>query len=145
MTVRKLFVNLPVADLEKSVAFFTTLGFTFDERFTDETATCMLIGEDAYAMLLTRSKFEEFATKQIADARTQTEALFAITADTREGVDELADKALAAGATPAKDPSDMGFMYGRSFNDLDGHHWEVFWMDPVAVERGPDAVATSAG
>ena len=144
MKARKLFVNLPVADLNRSVGFFTELGFTFDERFTDETATCMLIGEDAYAMLLTRAKFEEFATKPIADAQSPTEALFAVTAESREAVDDLADKALAAGASPAKEPYDMGFMYGRSFHDLDGHHWEVFWMDPVAVEHGPAAAQASA-
>jgi predicted lactoylglutathione lyase len=144
MRNRKLFVNLAVKDLDATVAFFTALGFTFDERFTDETATCMLIGEDAYAMLLVESKFGEFAKKGIADADAATEAILAITADSREEVDDFVEKALASGGSPANDPYDMGWMYGKSFNDPDGHQWEIFWMDPVAAEKGPEAVAATS-
>ena len=144
MKSRKLFVNLAVKDLDASIAFFTALGFTFDERFTDETATCMLIGEDAYAMLLTEGKFGEFAKKGIADPSNGTEAIYAVTADSRDEVDELTEKALASGGSPANDPYDLGFMYGKSFNDPDGHQWEVFWMDPVAAEKGPEAFAEAA-
>ena len=131
---RKLFVNIPVADLDRSVAFFGALGFEFDPRFTDETATCMLVGEDAYFMLLTQPRFREFAAKDVADPRAQTGALLAVTAESREEVDRLADLALENGGAPAKEPTDHGFMYTRSFFDPDGHHWELFWMDPAALE-----------
>lgn len=140
---RKLFVNIAVTDLERAVVFFTGLGFEFDPRFTDETATCMLIGEDAYAMLLVRERFQDFTQKEIADPAEQTEAILALSAESREEVDALADKALATGGSPANEPMELGFMYGRSFQDPDGHQWEVFWMDPVAVEQGPSAVAAS--
>ena len=136
---RKLFVNLAVEDLDRSVEFFTKLGFSFDPRFTDEHATCMLIGEDAYAMLLTKRRFADFTTKEIGDSHSLTEAILAVTAESREEVDQLTETALEAGATPAAEPMDHGFMYGRSFQDPDGHHWEVFWMDPTAVEEGPPA------
>jgi predicted lactoylglutathione lyase len=142
-TSRKMFVNLAVKDLDASVEFFTKLGFEFDPRFTDETATCMLVGEDAYVMLLVESKFKEFTKKDVADSRTQIEAIVALAGESRNEVDALADKALAIGGSPANDPSDLGFMYGRSFQDPDGHQWEIFWMDPVAVEQGP-AAATAA-
>jgi predicted lactoylglutathione lyase len=133
--LRKLFVNVAVKDLDRAVEFFTKLGFSFDPRFTDETATCMLIGEDAYAMLLTEAKFGEFTKKGIADTSKGTEAILAITAESREEVDDLVEKALSSGGSPANEPYDMGWMYGKSFNDPDGHIWEVFWMDPVAVKR----------
>jgi uncharacterized protein len=131
---RQLFVNLAVDDLDRSVAFFTALGFTFDPRFTDETATSMIVGEDAYVMLLTKAKFAEFAKKPIVDARSQTEVLLAVSAGSREGVDELAEAALASGGADANDPLDYGFMYSRSFQDPDGHVWEVVWMDEEAAE-----------
>ncbi len=140
---RKLFVNIAVSDLDRAVGFFTALGFEFDPRFTDETATCMLIGEDAYAMLLVRERFQDFTQKEVADSTAQTEAILALSADSREDVDALADKALATGGSPANDPMELGFMYSRSFQDPDGHLWEVFWMDPVAAEQGTAAVATS--
>jgi uncharacterized protein len=143
-TPRLLFVNLPVANLPASIAFFTHLGFTFDPRFTDESATCMIVSEQAYFMLLERSRFADFAVKPVADAREVTEALYCVSADDRAAVDAFADAALAAGGTPAKDPMDMGFMYSRSFADLDGHHWEVMWMDPKAVEAGPEEFAAQA-
>ena len=131
-TTRKLFVNLAVKDLDRAVAFFTELGFSFDPQFTDETATCMLVGDDAFVMLLVADRFRDFTKKELADSTRQTEAIVAVSADSREEVDELAEKALAAGASPANDPYELGFMYGRSFNDPDGHLWEVFWMDPNA-------------
>ena len=144
MPNRKLFVNLAVEDLDRSVEFFSSLGFEFNPDFTDQTATCMLIGEDAYAMLLVKSKFEDFTTKETVDPRTSTEAILALTAESREAVDDLADKALASGGSAAADPMDQGFMYGRSFQDPDGHHWEVFWMDPVAAEQGPPDMEETA-
>ena len=138
---RQLFVNLPVDDLDRSIAFFTTLGFTFDPRFTDETATSMIVGEDAFVMLLTKAKFAEFTRKPIVDATSQQEVILAVSAGSREGVDELADAALASGGSDANDPLDYGFMYGRSFQDPDGHTWEILWMD----EKAAEAQATSAG
>ena len=143
-TSRKLFVNLAVEDLDRAVRFFTALGFEFDPQFTDETATCMLIGEDAYAMLLVRPRFQDFTKKQVVDAATSTEAILAVTADSREEVDDLAEKALASGATSANDPLELDFMYSRSFNDPDGHLWEVFWMDPAALEASDAAARASA-
>lgn len=131
---RQLFVNLPVADLGKAVGFFTDLGFAFDAGFTDDSSTCMIVGKDAFVMLLEHDRFSGFTAKPTADARTHTGAILAVSVDSREAVDELADRALANGAQPATDPNDHGFMYGRSFQDLDGHHWEIFWMDADAVE-----------
>ena len=131
---RKLFVNIAVEDLDRSVEFFTKLGFEFNPQFTDETATCMLVGEDAYFMLLTRAKFDEFRKKPYADPATTSQAQYAITADSREAVDELVEKAFAAGGAPTGDPQDYGFMYSRGFEDPDGHHWEVFYMDMAAAE-----------
>jgi uncharacterized protein len=134
---RMLFPNLAVKDLDRSVAFFKELGFTFDERFTDDTATAMVVNEQAVVMLLTEPKFKEFTKKELADPRTHTEAIIALSADSREDVDAFAEKALATGGSPANDPMDMGFMYGRSFQDPDGHQWEIFWMDPAALEQSP--------
>lgn len=131
---RRLFVNLPVADLGKAVGFFTDLGFSFDAGFTDDSSTCMIVGDDAFVMLLEHDRFSGFTAKPTADARTHTEAILAVSVDSREAVDDVADRALANGAQPATDTTDHGFMYGRSFQDLDGHHWEVFWMDADAME-----------
>jgi predicted lactoylglutathione lyase len=133
-TPHKLFVNIPVSDLQRSIDFFEALGFAFNQQFTDSTATCMLVGEDAYFMLLTHDKFGGFSKRPISDARKETGALFAISVESRAEVDELVQKALAAGGAPAAEPEDHGFMYGRSFYDLDGHHWEVFWMDPSTIQ-----------
>ena len=130
---RKLFVNIPVNDLQRAITFFEALGFAFNTQFTDATATCMLVGTDAYFMLLTKDKFASFSRKPSGDSRSETNAMFAITADSREEVDALYAKALAAGGSPAADAQDHGFMYLRSFYDLDGHHWELFWMDPAAI------------
>jgi uncharacterized protein len=133
-TPRKLFVNIPVRDLQRSIDFFETLGFTFNTQFTDATATCMLVGEDAYFMLLTADKFKDFSKRPVGDAHKETNALFAISVDSREEVDALVKKAINAGGSRAADPQDHGFMYVWSFYDLDGHHWEVFWMDPSAIQ-----------
>jgi predicted lactoylglutathione lyase len=137
---RLIFVNLPVADVQASIAFFGALGFAFDPRFTDDGAACMVVSELGYVMLLQRERFAEFTVKPLADADATTGALVCVSAEDRAGVDALADAALAAGGSDAKEPMDHGFMYGRSFLDLDGHHWEVMWMDPVAVESGPAAM-----
>ena len=132
-TPRKLFVNIPVTDLQRSIRFFEALGFTFNRHFTDATATCMLVGEDAYFMLLTRERFAGFSARPAGDPRKETSALFAISVGSRDEVDEMVRKAVAAGGSHAVDPQDHGFMYGWSFYDPDGHHWEVFWMDPSAI------------
>jgi predicted lactoylglutathione lyase len=132
-TPHKLFVNIPVRDLQRSIEFFEALGFSFNAQFTDATGTCMLVGEDAYFMLLTTERFAGFSKRPVADPRTETSALFALSVDSREAVDEMVRKAVAAGGSHAVDPQDHGFMYGWSFYDLDGHHWEVFWMDPQAI------------
>ena len=141
---RMLFVNLPVKDLDRSVEFFTELGFSFDPRFTDETATQMIVGDNAFVMLLVEDRFKDFTKKALADATRQTEVIMAVSAQSREGVDELADKALGAGGSPANEPLEMGFMYGRSFQDPDGHLWEVVWMDPSAIEAESPAVSAQA-
>ena len=132
-TPHKLFVNIPVSDLQRSITFFEALGFSFNAQFTDATATCMLVGEDAYFMLLTRDRFTGFSKRPMSDPRRETNALFALSVNSREEVDEMVKKALAAGGSHAVDSQDHGFMYGSSFYDLDGHHWEVFWMDPSAI------------
>jgi predicted lactoylglutathione lyase len=134
---RLLFLNLPVADLPASREFFAELGFEFNEKFCDDGAVCMIVSDQAYVMLIQRDRFAEFVTKPVADATAATALTVAISADDREAVDAFAETALAAGARAAKDPQDYGFMYQRSFHDPDGHLWEVAWMDPVAVEKGP--------
>ena len=142
---RMTFVNLPVKDLDRSVEFFTKLGFSFDQRFTDETATQMIISDHAFVMLLTEAKFKEFTKKELVDATSHTEVIIALSADGRAGVDELADKALEVGGSPANDPLQMGdFMYSRSFQDPDGHLWEVVWMDPAVLEKSPVAATAAA-
>ena len=141
---RLLFLNLPVADLTASRAFFARLGFDFNEKFCDEGAACMVVSEQAYVMLLQRERFADFVTKPLADAAKETALTACVSAVSREEVDALAAAAEAAGAGSAKDPQDYGFMYQRSFHDLDGHLWEVAWMDPVAVEKGPAELAADA-
>ena len=131
---RMIFVNLPVQDLDASVDFFTKLGFTFNQQFTDENATCMVVSDQACVMLLVRRFFGTFTTKDVADASSATEVVLAVSAESREEVDTLVDQALALGGSPTTDPQDEGFMYGRSFYDLDGHAWEVIWMDPASVQ-----------
>jgi predicted lactoylglutathione lyase len=140
---RMLFLNLPVVDLEASKAFFAKLGFSFDPKFSDDTAACMLIGEQAFCMLLTREKFAEFSKLPIADPKTHALALFCFSVAERDEVDTVADAAIAAGAQDHDDTQDFGFMRSRSFFDLDGHGWQVMWMDPTAAEQGPEAHAAS--
>ena len=132
---RKIFVNLPVKDLKRSIDFFGKLGFSFNPQFTDETAASMVISDDIYAMLLTHRKFKEFTQKEIADATKTTDVLIALSMDSRDEVDSFVDKALASGATKAREPADHGFMFERSFNDLDGHIWEIFHMDTSALPQ----------
>ena len=131
----KIFVNLPVKDLHKSIEFFKGLGFAFNRQFTDETAACMVISDDGYVMLLTEAKFKEFTQKQIADATKTTEVLTCFAVDSKDEVNRIVEAALAAGATEVREPMDYGFMFGRSFNDLDGHIWEIIWMDPSHVQQ----------
>ena len=131
----KIFVNLPVGDLDKSVDFFTKLGFKFNAQFTDETATCMIVSEDIYVMLLTRAKFKTFTPKAICDATKSTEVLVCLSSDSRERVNEMVRKAVAAGGTTYNEPQDHGFMYGHGFQDLDGHIWELIHMEPSAIKQ----------
>ena len=130
---RKLFVNIAVADLQRSITFFETLGFQFNRHFTDATATCMLVGEDAYVMLLTPQRFAGFSHRPMVDASQQSEALFTFSVESREAVDAIVRTAAANGGAQAGEPEDHGFMYDWSFFDPDGHQWGVFWMDPSAI------------
>lgn len=132
----QIFVNLPVKNLNRSIGFFTQLGFTFNSQFTDETAACMVIDDNIYTMLLTYPKFQEFTPKAICDATRGTEVLICLSRDSREAVDDLVRKAVAAGGSIYNDPQDHGFMYGHGFQDLDGHIWELIHMDPGAVKQG---------
>src|SRR5690242_17882514 len=129
-----IFVNLPVNDLDASKTFFTDLGYTINPQFSDEKAASVVISDTIVAMLLTKPFYATFTEKEIADASKTSEVLVALSAESREKVDELVDKALASGATPSGRTQDLGFMYGRAFDDLDGHTWEVIWMDPAAVQ-----------
>lgn len=129
----KIFVNLPVKDLNKSMDFFKALGWTFNPQFTDATAACLVISDDIYAMLMTHEKFSGFTNKAIADS-SAAEALIAIGVESKADVSRIADAALTAGGSEAKPPQDYGFMQVRSFLDLDGHHWEVMYMDPAHAQ-----------
>lgn len=131
----KIFVNLPVKDLPKSIEFFTQLGFTFNPQFTDETAACMVISDSIFAMLLTYPKFSQFTKKDIADATKTTEVLIALDAENREAVAEMVRKAVEAGGSIYADAQDHGWMYQHSFADLDGHQWEVLYMDINALPK----------
>lgn len=131
---RKLFVNLAVRDLKKSMEFFSKLGFEFNPKFTDDKAACMIISQEAYVMLLTEPFFKTFTKRELCDTTKQTEALLALSCSSKAEVDEMVKKAIAAGGKQAMDPLDHGFMYDWSFYDPDGHHWEVLWMDPKALE-----------
>src|ERR671916_1479670 len=131
---KMIFVNLPVADLPRAIAFYEALGAEKNEQFTDETAACMVFSETIHAMLLTHDKFRQFTPKKIANAKESTEVLICISAESRDAVDTMAAKAGAAGGVMDPGPKqDYGFMYGRSFEDLDGHIWEVMWMDVEAA------------
>jgi len=130
----KIFVNLPVDDLPRSMDFFQALGYSFNMQFTDDKGACLVLGEDIYVMLITKPFYKSFITNDVADSKKVSEAIISLSVDSREAVEDLVDKALAAGGTPSKEPNDMGFMYNRSFLDPDGHHWEVFYMDPENVK-----------
>nr|WP_205524867.1 VOC family protein [Paenibacillus sp. ALJ109b] len=126
---KQIFVNLPVKDLKRSVDFFTKVGFEFNVKFTDESATCMIIGENIYAMLLVEDRFQSFISKKISNAADTAEVIVALSVESREQVDLIVQAALDAGAKPYNDPQDHGFMYGWSFQDPDDHLWEVSYMD----------------
>ena len=129
----KTFVNLPVKDLARTTAFFTSLGFAFNQEFTDENATCMIISDDAYAMLVVEPFFQGFTRKEIADTSKSSEVIVGLSTDSRAQVDDLTDKALAAGAQALGEPQDDGVMYMRGFRDLDGHQWSFIYMDMSAI------------
>ena len=126
----QIFVNLPVKDLDISVAFFTKLGYTFNPQFTNENATCMIISDTIYVMLLVEPFFQTFTKKEIIDAHKAIECTICLSADSKDAVDDLVAKAEAAGANIPKPATDYGFMYQHSYEDLDGHLWELAWMDP---------------
>jgi predicted lactoylglutathione lyase len=130
----KIFVNLPVRDLQKSISFYEGIGFRVNPQFTDDTAACIVINDDIYIMLLTHAKFKEFTPRIVSDSFNYTEVINALTVDSKEDVRVMMDKVLANGGSEIRDPQDYGFMFNRSFGDPDGHIWEVFWMDPKAVE-----------
>ena len=135
MANRKLFVNLPVRDLARSMEFFSKLGFEFNRQFTDEKAACMIVNGDSCVMLLSEPFFKTFTTREICNTSTHTQALFSLSCESRAEVDELVKRAIDNGGKPAGAPQDHGFMYDWSFYDLDGHGWGVLWMDPGAVQK----------
>lgn len=130
---RQIFVNLAVKNLTKAIGFFTQLGFTFNAQFTDETATCMIVSDTIFVMLLTEAKFRTFTPKAICDATQSTEILVCLSCESRAEVDDLVRNAVAAGGTTYNDPQDHGFMYAHGFQDLDGHIWELVYMEPEAI------------
>ena len=132
---KQIFINLPVKDLKKTMTFFKKLGFTFNMQFTDDKAACMIIGENIYAMLLLEKFFKTFTNKEIADAKKTTEVLIAIDAESRQSVDEMIRKAVEAGGSTYRNPQDNGWMYGHSFADLDGHQWEVLYLDESQMPK----------
>ncbi|KAM3095840.1 VOC family protein [Phormidesmis sp. 146-12] len=129
----QIFVNLPVKDLQQAIAFFTKLGFQFNLQFTDETATCMIVSENIFVMLLTHGKFKTFTPNPICDAKKSTEVLTCLSIESRAKVDEMVRQAVAAGGTTYNEPQDHGFMYAHGFQDLDGHIWELMYMEPEAI------------
>lgn len=138
-----IFVNLPVADLAKATAFYERMGADKNPQFSDDTASCMVISDTIFVMLLTHDKFRQFTPKQIADARTTSEVLIALSADSREDVDEIVGHAAAGGKLDPTPGQDLGFMYSRSFEDPDGHIWEVVWMDVEATQKAGDHAAAA--
>jgi predicted lactoylglutathione lyase len=131
---RMLFVNLPIANAAASRKFFDHLGFSFNDQFCDENTLCMVINEQSWVMMLEEERFRGFIADDIIDTSKNREVLLCVSADSREGVDELTDAALAAGGVDWMPAQELGFMYGRSFRDLDGHVWEVSWMDPAHLQ-----------
>ena len=134
---KQIFVNLAVADLPKSKAFFGALGLTFDPRFTNDQGACLVLGENIFAMLLVKDFFKSFIDKTLVDAHSATEALLCLSCESRAEVDGLVAKALAAGGKAPRPPQDHGFMYGHGFEDLDGHLWELAYMDMSAMPKQP--------
>ena len=133
---KMIFVNLPVADLARATSFYEAVGAEKNPQFSDATASCMVLSETIFVMLLTHEKFRQFTPKRIADARETSEVLLCLSADSREAVDEVVGQAAAAGGSADPGPKqDHGFMYGRSFEDPDGHIWEVMWMDVAAAQN----------
>ncbi|MED4569493.1 VOC family protein [Brevibacillus agri] len=132
---KQIFVNLPVKDLNQSIDFFSALGYEFNPQFTDQNAACLVIGENIYAMLLVEQFFQTFTKKDVTDTAKSMEVIVALSAESREQVDEIVNKAYEAGAKPANDPVDHGFMYSWSFFDLDGHLWEFVYMDEAAAAQ----------
>jgi predicted lactoylglutathione lyase len=132
----QIFVNLPVKDLSKSIAFFEALGYSFNPQFTNELAGCMIVSDTIFFMLVTEPFFKTFINKEISDATKTTEVLNCVSVESKEKADKMFDIAIANGGGPSKEPTDYGWMYGRSFTDLDGHQWEVMWLDPA----GPPAM-----
>jgi uncharacterized protein len=129
---KKTFVNLPVKDLKNTVDFFAKIGFEFNPQISDENSACLILNENTFVMLLVEDFFQTFTKKELADASNRTEVIIAISAESKEEVDEIVNKALEAGGKPSNEPIDHGFMYGWSFQDLDGHLWEVIYMDENA-------------
>jgi predicted lactoylglutathione lyase len=127
---RQIYVNLPIRDMERSKAFFSALGFSFNPQFTNEQGACMVIAHNIFVMLLVESFFQTFTKKPVADASKTTEVLICLSCGSRAEVDDLVRKAVAAGATAPNPPQDHGFMYGHGFTDLDGHVWELMHLDP---------------
>jgi predicted lactoylglutathione lyase len=140
----KIFLNLPVKDLNRSVDFFTQLGYSFNPQFTNENATCMIISDSIFVMLLVEKFFQTFTKKEIADATKTVEMIIALSADSREEVDNQISKALAAGGAAPGEPQDHGWMYVRNFQDLDGHLWELAYMDESAVPQQSSAAEATA-
>lgn len=132
---KKIFVNLPVSDLDRSMKFFKKMGYEFNPQFTDETAACMVISDDIYTMLLTNGKFKEFTPKEIADSSKTTEVITCLSCDSKDELNSLMEKALSAGATENNEAKDYGFMYQRSYSDLDGHIWELVWMNEDEIPQ----------
>jgi predicted lactoylglutathione lyase len=139
----KIFVNLPVRQLDTSKSFFSALGYTINPRFTDDNAACVVISDTIHVMLLTQPFFQGFTTRQPCDTSSHIEMILALSADSRDAVDALMDKALSAGASEPSQARDYGFMYQRSFADPDGHLWEVFYMNEAEFPQGGDAEQAS--
>lgn len=133
--VTKIFVNLPVKDLNNTIDFFTKLGFKFNPQFTDENATCMIVGEDIFVMLLVEKFFKTFTKKEICDTSKDTEVIVALSVESREKVDQMINKALESGGKESREPQDHGWMYGRSFEDINKHLWEIIYMDESALKN----------
>jgi hypothetical protein len=131
----KIFLNLPAKDLNKTIEFFTKLGFKFNPQFTDENATCMIVGEDIFVMLLVEKFFKTFTKKEICDTSKNTEVIVALSVEGREKVDQMINKAIEAGGRESREPQDHGWMYGRSFEDINGHIWEIIYMDESALKN----------